>query len=94
MFRRKAAVMPRSIWAVTPATLPTRRAKSGKQEFDYHLTKASRRSASTATTPRTQRYQGAPGTAVRYRQLRAVPRSAPVSPAEADADVYSSAVCG
>ena len=32
--------MPRSIWDATPATPPTRPEKSGKAEFDYHLTKA------------------------------------------------------
>ncbi len=37
--------------------------------------------------------QGAPGPAVRYRQLRAVPQSAPVSSAASDADLYASTVC-
>ncbi len=65
----------------------------GKQEFDYHLTKAT--PASLSRLPRCQRrepHQGAQGTALRHRQLRAVSRSAPVGAGQADAEVHASAV--
>ena len=65
----------------------------GKMEFD--VSPDQKHSGAVHRLPRCERRQpdqGAPGPAIRHRQLHSVSRSAPVGAAEADAEVHPSAV--